>query len=163
MRLFLAQRAFIKDLDGLQRQLSPCLKGRWRTTESLHATVLFLGERYTPDSVIETVSQCSFTLEDALIKGIGRFAHNRILYAAALHPTLLQTYHRLSHAFGITHQHNFTPHITLMRYKEIDEHCFDVETAALEGKRLGELAGPLQLMQSTLTPQGAVYETLYRF
>lgn len=163
MRLFLAQRAFMTDLDGLQRQLSPCVKGRWRSAESLHATVLFLGERYTPDSVIETVLQCSFTLEDTPIEGIGRFAHNRILYAAALHPTLLQTYHRLSHAFGITHQRDFIPHVTLMRYKEIDERCFDRERETLDSYRLGELSGPLLLMQSTLTPQGAVYETLYSF
>ena len=55
------------------------------------------------------------------------------------------------------------PHVTLMRYKSIDVACFEAECIHNEGMVLGKLGGPLKLMKSTLTPEGAVYETVHTF
>jgi 2'-5' RNA ligase len=163
MRLFLAQSAAPDDYSALQARFDPCIKGRWRTESSLHATVLFLGKRFTQEEIITTVSQCDYTLEDAVLNGVGRFAHNRIFYAAAVHPTLVETYHTLSEAFAMAHSRPYLPHITLMRYKAIDTVCFEHACDALGGLRLGTVGGPLKLMKSTLTPEGAVYELVHQF
>jgi 2'-5' RNA ligase len=163
MRLFLAQSAVLDDYSALQARFDPCIKGRWRTESSLHATVLFLGKRFTPEQIISVVSKCSFTLSDAPLAGVGRFAHNRIFYAAAVHPSLIETYHILSEAFEMAHSRPYIPHITLMRYKAIDAVCFENACETLGDRRLGTVGGPLTLMKSTLTPEGAVYEPVHQF
>lgn len=163
MRFFLAQSATLFDYPGLQADLSPCLRGHWRTASSLHATVLFLGDRFTRERIIDAVSSCDYRLDDAFIRGVDRFAHNRIFHAAAEHPTLIQTHRLLSAAFGIPPQHRYKTHVTLMRYKKIDVACFEKEKTALEAVVAGKLHGGLTLMQSTTTPSGAVYETVHRF
>jgi len=163
MRLFLAQSASLDDYRALQERFDPCIKGRWRTEDSLHATVLFLGKRFTKEEIIATVSQCDFALEDAVLGGVGRFAHNRIFYAAAVHPTLVETYHVLAEAFAMEHGRPYVPHITLMRYKAIDTVCFENECEKPGDRRLGTIGGALKLMKSTLTPEGAIYETVYKF
>lgn len=161
MRLFLAQAATLDDYKGVQARFSPCLEGRWRTESSLHATVLFLGERFSMAEVIATVSALTLQLDDAPIEGVGLFEPNRIFYAAAAHPTLLETYRVLCHAFGIQRRDLYTPHVTLMRCKKIDIPC--LRAKIITRQRLGIIAGPLLLMRSTLTPDGAVYEVLHRF
>jgi len=163
MRLFLAQPATLYDYAGLQEDFSPCISGHWRTAPFLHATVLFLGDRFVPERIIDTVSAGDYRLEDAFIRGVDRFAHNRIFYAASEHPAMVETYHRLSEMFSLRHGRPFIPHVTLMRYKRIDVGCFEKEKTELEGIVAGKLEGGLKLMKSTLTPAGAVYETLYRF
>lgn len=163
MRFFLAQSATLYDYAGLQADFSPCLAGHWRTAASLHATVLYLGDRFTPEQIVETVSYCDYLLEDAFIKGVGRFARNRIFYAASDHPTLIQTHRLLSAAFAMKHQRHYRAHVTLMRYKRIDPGCFEKEKTEVEAVVAGKLRGALKLMRSTLTPAGAVYETVYTF
>jgi 2'-5' RNA ligase len=163
MRLFLAQSAALDDYSALQARFDPCIKGRWRTETSLHATVLFLGKRFEAEEIITTVSKCSYALKDAPLAGVGRFAHNRIFYAAAVHPTLVETYHTLSEAFSMAHSRPYLPHITLMRYKAIDTVCFENKCEKLGERRLGTVGGPLKLIKSTLTPEGAVYKTIYEF
>jgi 2'-5' RNA ligase len=163
MRLFLAQSATLYDYTGLQADFSPCMRGHWRTASSLHATVLYLGYRFRPREIVATVSECDYHLEEAFIKGVDRFAHNRIFYAAADHPTLIQTHRRLSAAFALKHERNYKPHVTLMRYRRIDIGCFEKEKTELEAIVSGKFEGGLKLMRSTLTPSGAVYETLYQF
>ncbi|MHC3995298.1 2'-5' RNA ligase family protein [Thiomicrolovo sp. ZZH C-3] len=163
MRLFLAQTAALYDYPGLQAALAPCIQGRWRPESSLHATLLFLGDRYTPDTVIETVRRCNPPMADAYIKGIGRFSHNRILYAASEHPTLVEGHRLLSSAFAMPPHRHYAPHVTLMRYKKIDTDCFEKEKTTVQTVIAGKIAGGLKLMRSTLTPAGAVYDTLYTF
>lgn len=163
MRLFLAQTAVLYDYPGLQERFASCIGGRWRTPASLHATVLFLGNRFSAEHVITTVSACDYVLDNAKLQGIGRFAHNRILYAAADYPTLVQTHRHLSEAFAIRHDRRYTPHVTLMRYKRCDPVCVTKVCTEYDSIVLGKLEGGLKLMRSTLTPTGAVYDTLYQF
>ncbi|WP_345987430.1 hypothetical protein WCX18_09925 [Sulfurimonas sp. HSL1-2] len=163
MRLFLAQTATLFDYTGIRDAFAPCIEGRWRPEASLHATLLFLGDRFSPEQVIETVRNCDLSLSNAYIKGIDRFAHNRILYAASDHPTLVAGHHLLSHAFAMTPHRRYVPHVTLMRYKKIDIGCFEGEKMNTEAVVAGKLEGNLKLMRSTLTPSGAVYDTLHQF
>lgn len=163
MRLFLAQSAELEDYAALRERFAPCLEGRWRAETSLHATLLFLGERFAPRDIIETVEQSACTLEDAAIVGVSRFGHNRIFYAASDHPSLVEANATLSRAFGLTVPRRYVPHVTLMRFKAIDELCFEAACRALGDTVLGRIDGPLKLMQSTLTPEGAVYELVHQF
>ena len=163
MRLFLAQSATLYDYAGLQADFSPCLRGHWRPASSLHATVLYLGDRFAPEQIIETVSDCDYVLGDAFLKGVGRFARNRIFYAASDHPTLRKSHRVLSAAFALEYQRHYRAHVTLMRYKRIDVDCFEKEKTEIEAIVAGKLQGGLKLMRSTLTPAGAVYDVLYRF
>jgi 2'-5' RNA ligase len=163
MRLFLAQSAVLNDYTALQTRFSPCVQGRWRMETSLHATVLFLGERYDVSQAVETVSSLAYSLQNAPIIGVGLFEHNRIFYAAAEHPTLIETHAKLSGAFGMAPHRSYIPHVTLMRCKTIDTGCFESAQTAFAKIKIGSISGPLTLMKSTLTPLGAVYEPLYQF
>ena len=163
MRYFLAQSALFYDYRGLKESFSPCVRGHWRTEHFLHATVLFLGDQFTEAAIIEAVNACEFTLKDAVLQGLGRFQQNRILYVESDHPTLIETHRALSKAFRVYPGRHFVPHVTLMRYKSIDVACFEAECIHNEGMVLGKLGGPLKLMKSTLTPEGAVYETVHTF
>ena len=163
MRLFLAQSAVIDAYASLRHTLDTCVKGRWRSAASLHATVLFTGERFPAEEIIERVRTLDIALGSAAIEGIGRFVRNRILYASARHPALIEAHSKIAEALGMPVQSPYTVHVTLMRYKTMDTECFDAQSASLRGKRLGSIGGPLKLMKSVLTPDGARYETLYRF
>jgi len=163
LRLFLAQRAFIDDYETLRADFAPCLEGRWRTPESLHATALFLGDRFEPERIVRTVASLALDLDDAPIEGTDRFTHNRIFYAGADHPSLASTSRRLAEAFGLTPRRRFVTHVTLMRYKQIDPDCFERKKTAWEHRKIGTVSGPLILMKSTLLPTGAVYEPLHIF
>ncbi len=163
MRLFLAQSAVLDDYPRLRHQMDHCLSGRWRTSGSLHATVLFTGEKFSAARIIDSVAPLRITLENAPIKGIGRFARNHILYAAADHPGLLHAHTEIAEALGMTAARDYTVHVTMMRYKKIDIECFEKEEKYLQGKKLGTIGGPLKLMESVLTSEGARYETLYEF
>ena len=163
MRLFLAQPASLEAYALLRRRFSPCLEGRWRTETSLHATVLFLGERFAPDEVVRRVRDCDWHLDDAPLAGFGTFERNRIFYARCDHPTLVAAHGALRRAFGMPPDGVYLPHVTLMRYKRLDAACVKAENAWNNSLIIGKAAGPMQLMKSTLTPEGAVYETLYAF
>lgn len=163
MRLFLAQAATLFDYPGVQEQFSPCLRGHWRLASSLHATVLFFGERFSTEEIIEKVAACGIVPGSAFIKGLGRFDHNRIFYAAAEHPVLAEGYRQLSAVFDMPPQRPYIPHVTLMRYRRIDIGCYEKARMAAEEIIAGKLEGPLRLMGSQLTPAGAVYRTLHQF
>ncbi len=163
MRYFLAQSATLFDFRGLQEEIGHCFEGHWRTEHSLHATVLFLGNHFERDTIIRTVKAQPYRLERAHMAGIGRFGHNRILYAQTDHPTLVETHLALSRAFAMHASKDYVPHVTLMRYKSVENGCYRAHNTLYQGTLLGNVEGPLKLMGSTLTPQGAVYETLYEF
>lgn len=163
MRFFLAQSAALDDYDGLKARFSPCLQGRWRREASLHATVLFLGERFTAAEIVAAVAATPYRLEAAPIEGVAFFERNRIFYAACEYPSLSETYRRLSRAFGLQASDAYTPHVTLMRYKRMDTDCLRDAADGLKGAPLGRVGGGLKLMQSTLTAEGTVYETVHRF
>jgi len=163
MRLFLAQSATLDDYPALQQRFAAAFTGRWRTWGSLHATVLFLGDRFTPETAVSTVSAAVPVLEEAVIRGVALFPHNRIFYAAAEHPSLCRAHAELSRAFGMAPRAAYTPHITLMRYKTLDTAAFETAREPLQGLPLGRVEGPLLLMRSTLTPGGAVYDVVHQF
>ena len=163
MRLFLAQSATLYDYGTLQARFSAALTGRWRPESSLHATVLFLGQRFAQEEVIAAVSAAVPPLEGADVIGVERFGHNRIFYGAAAHPSLCRAHADLSRRFGMTPHPVYTPHVTLMRYKRLDETAYETARQQIEGVILGRIEGPLLLMRSTLTPQGAVYDVLHQF
>jgi len=163
MRYFLAQKAHIYDYRGLVESASPCLKGHWRTEHSLHATVLFLGEDFTEEEILQRVAACDYELKHGTVTGLGRFQHNRIFYAGADHPGLIEAHRRLSGAFDMRPSRHYVGHVTLMRYKNIDTACFDAAHAQFDGALLGKISGPLILMKSITTPDGAVYEEIHHF
>ena len=124
---------------------------------------MFIGERLAAEEVIERVRALEPHLGSAEMEGVGRFARNRILYASARHPALIEAHAAIADALGMPAQPHYTVHVTLMRYKTMDKACFDRQSETLREKHLGTIGGPLKLMKSVLTPAGARYETLYRF
>ena len=163
MRLFLAQAATLYDYPGIKDRFSPCLQGHWRPASSLHATVLFFGERFSSEAIIEKIAASKIEVGTAFIKGVGRFERNRIFYAAANHPALAEGYRQLSALFAMPSQHPYIPHVTLMRYRHIDIGCYEKAQTASEAIIAGKLEGALRLMTSQPTPAGAVYKTLHQF
>lgn len=163
-RLFLAQHASLDNYASIKKRLNPFFEGRWRTGDSLHATVLFLGHAFDAQQIIETVETAVYSLSDADLQGISVFGRNRILYAASEHPTLQKTHHALCEAFNLPPSKHYVAHVTLMRFKQQhDQKGFAAERHYLSTHRLGTIQGPLCLFRSHLTPEGAQYDEIYRF
>jgi len=163
MRLFLAQSASLADEEGMQTAFSTCLKGRWRTAPSLHATLLFLGETFAPERIVDLLSSHSWILEDAPLAGVGLFERNRIFYAAGTHPSLLLARRQVMRKLEMPPETDPVVHVTLMRYKQIDFPCFSAQAQRLQGSRIGMMHGPMRLFRSRLSPGGAAYEVLHTF
>lgn len=165
MRLFLAQQASLYDYEGIKNGFAPCLEGRWRISESLHATLLFLGERPDPKPIITQLSDTVFELDSRELTSFGLFERRRIFYAAGEHPMLLHCRKQAAAALGIKPDDDPVVHVTLMRYKVIDRECcaHARETFPVESLPVGKMHGPVTLYRSILTPKGAVYEPIHTF
>jgi 2'-5' RNA ligase len=167
---------------AVQERLKKCLSGeiRWVRPEGIHLTLKFFGDLSAAQAeeiaaVVEkkTVETPPFALA---ISGVGVFPdprRPRVLWLGMKGELerLLGFQEALERSFqevGFSREERpFRPHLTLARIRPADPRRLAGLEKALEkgGEPAGEpfLAAGISLMQSTLTPQGAIYTRLRGF
>ncbi len=137
--------------------------------ELVHITLKFLGNVHEDkiEPILSALSQVDCRPFEARIKGIGVFpkpAYIKVIWLGAegnfnaLHDEV----ERLLLPFKFEKEHNFSPHATLARVKQVREKAALLETLnKLKETDLGTMqVGSITLKKSTLTPEGPIYETL---
>ena len=164
MRLFLGSFATIDCYDAIQKDFS-MLHARWTPKQNIHLTYLFLGEKYEPDFIIKKLENIEYHDKIVQIAGVATFGKPpHILYAKVEDKTLTNLHNNIAQRLDLKPERDFIPHITLARIKKIRN--FPAFTDMIENykdKKLGFMQIKLQLIASELTPQGALYTTIYDF
>lgn len=159
-RLFLAVPAVMEGYEKLQEQFAPLVRGRWTPPERLHLTLLFLGERFDAEWLIERIGRESIGLAPPPLRGLGYFRRNRILFARTGNASLQRLYDTLCRAIGQPTE-TLEPHVTLMRFKGVREWgAFKATLREYETQSLGRLEPKLILYRSQLRPEGPLYTVL---
>ncbi len=135
----------------------------------VHITLKFLGNVHEDkiEPIVSALSQVDCRPFEAKIKGIGVFpkpAYIKVIWLGAeggfdlLHAEV----ERVLSPFKFEKDHNFSPHATLARVKQVREKAALLETLnKLKDIDLGTMqVGSITLKKSTLTPEGPIYETL---
>lgn len=160
-RLFLAAAARLDDYAGIQHDFETLVRGRWTPQRQLHATVLFFGQDYAEDELLQRLESVDISAETSQIGGLGFFKHNRILYARTANASLQRLCQNVSTALQ-RHPTHFSPHVTLMRVKALlDERGFYKRLETYRKRPIGELSSRIGLFSSRLSSDGAEY-TLVR-
>ncbi len=165
-------------LDELQRRLKKVHANvRWVKPRGIHLTLAFLGD--VPFERISAIRQeldqncIGSPVFDLTAVGTGFFGktnHPRVVWAGVADcPPLMRLQDRIVqglHEAGIEFDTKpFSPHLTLGRVKGIDQHTGPL-LQKIEKYREADLGKTriecVELMQSTLTRQGAEYHVLHR-
>ena len=164
MRLFLGSFATIYDYEAIRQDFS-MLKARWTPQENIHLTYLFLGDKFSPKSIIQKLHDIEYPIKDIPLSGLGTFGKPpHILYTKAQDQALHQLHTEITRRLDIIPDKLFIPHITLARIKRVEDmSAFRKMVDSYKEKVLGEMQTELQLIKSTLTPEGAKYEILHHF
>lgn len=160
---FLAVEAELEAYDRVKKAFSGLIEGRWTLEKNLHATLYFFGTRFAQRELIEQLNGLDFAVEPSCITGLGYFGKHKILYAQSENPSLASLHNRIAAVFGDA-QHEFIPHITLMRAKKVPD--YDALFKAIEQyrtKELGSLRTSVTLIKSTRLSEGAKYRVVKRF
>lgn len=145
---------------------------RWVDEDNLHVTLAFLGncEQSRLDaldwSLEEIANSCSVV--ELKIETLSLFPYGKRpkLLAAILRPceALLELQHRVAKAAkdsGIyIEKRRFVPHITLGRLRGHSRREVGLPSASTG---LSDIAPAMSLFESTLTPDGAIYDELFRY
>jgi 2'-5' RNA ligase len=135
----------------------------------VHITMKFLGDisESNIEQIAAALSQINCAPFEAKIKGIGVFpkiAYIKVIWLGAQgnFEVLHNEVERVLLPFKFAKDHQFSPHATLARVKELREKALLLEKMKkLEDIDLGTMnVGSISLKKSTLTPQGPIYETL---
>jgi len=152
------------DYQSLQDDFDKSLKGRWVKTQNLHLTLQFFGDAYAQEYLLERLSFLDLQAEASEIKGLCLLNNDQILYAQTHNPSLQMIHSQIKKILPMPLEQEFIPHITLMRIKKIiDRTRLDEKIKAYEEEVIGLLHPKIELIQSTLTPQGAQYTLVKRF
>lgn len=160
---------FARSLSQLKASESSRL--RMTADENLHITLKFLGTvEETHLAVIENTLQqiaARHNPLDLLLSGIGKFK-NSIWVGVETKPELLALVAELNMAFatlGIAQaEDKYVPHITVARYKQLDEVHFAELKTAFGSERFEEINAPtITLFRSDTLPEGARYTSIADF
>lgn len=172
-RLFVAIRPPDRIRDLLLGAMGGVGGARWQTDEQLHLTLRFLGEvdRHLAGDVLAALGTIHHPRFEIALNGIGTFERRgqpeTIWAGVAPHEPLRTLHKKVDQAVarvGVApEQRAYLPHITLARLKR--------SSGSLAGllERSGGLGSPpftvdgFELMESRLTPEGAVYTTVERY
>lgn len=166
MRLFIGKEAKLESYPALKNAFNPYFKGRWTPPEDLHLTLIFLGDALEPQEVVNRLSGMELLADRFELAGVGTFGRPANVFFArcAATPELKALESTVRDRLGIECDKPFSPHVTLMRPKVVTQP--DRLTRTLidwQDRPLGECTGPWKLYQSTLRPEGPIYETLHVF
>lgn len=137
--------------------------------KQVHITLKFLGDIQENDveSIASALSQVNCKPFEARIKGVGVFpkpAYIKVIWLGAEgnFDTLHDEVERVLTPFKFEKDHQFSPHATLARVKQLrDKAALFEKLKQLENIDLGTInVGTISLKKSTLTPEGPIYETL---
>lgn len=137
--------------------------------KQVHITLKFLGDIQENDveTIASTLSQVNCKPFEARIKGVGVFpkpAYIKVIWLGAEgnFDTLHDEVERVLTPFKFEKDHQFSPHATLARVKQLrDKAALFEKLKQLENIDLGTInVGTISLKKSTLTPEGPIYETL---
>lgn len=180
IRSFVAVDVFTPEIIRSVRKIQQDLEeagviGKPVDPESLHITLLFLGELESPmvERVKERLTGLDVRPMRLLLKGVGYFpGGSRIntiwIGVEDLDSRLLETQKqvvaRLSQ-LGFTPDKDFKPHVTILRVKGIkNKSAVLAKLAQLSSQTIGEVSvDRVKLKKSTLTPRGPIYEDLHVF
>jgi len=159
---------FLNEIEKIESELNtPGIK--LVQPEQVHITMKFLGDinESDIDQITSALSQINCVPFDAKIKGIGVFpkpAYIKVIWLGAQgnFEALHEEIERVLLPFKLGKDHQFSPHATLARVKELREKALLLEKIKkLEDIDLGIMnVGSIILKKSTLRPQGPIYETL---
>lgn len=165
MRLFLGAFAKIKFYDEIKGEFSKHFNGKWVEWENLHTTVYFFGNREL-DEVEKILSNIDLgeLKETPKLKGLNLIKTK--------YTTLLYTQYQSSKFKYINREilkaegekiHDFLPHVTLLRIKNIIDDEYQTILKKYENSEIGELETKLCLVQSTLSRKGPTYKIIKSF
>ncbi|MCK8825676.1 RNA 2',3'-cyclic phosphodiesterase [Fuchsiella alkaliacetigena] len=179
MRTFVAidleDQQIKRRLIEVQQQLKTLEAGKIKLVdpEQFHLTIKFLGEvkeKQLPEIKEILEGLASFPRQQLLVKGIGVFPHygyiNAIWAGLECSSTLEKMKSQLEKEYAklgfARDKYDFTPHFTLGRAKKVWAKEELVSTLKeLKTTEFGVLdINKVKLKQSTLTPQGPIYETI---
>lgn len=162
---------FAESIAGIQEKLAP-YDLKLVKPELVHITLKFLGDigEGDVDKICKALSTIRCDPFDADIKGVGVFPNPN--YIKVIWLGIEGNFDVLSHEVDIVlkplefrkETRKFTAHVTLARVKHMakDERVMLAKTVeSLHNTGVGAMhISSMQLMKSTLTPQGPIYETL---
>ena len=161
MRLFLAAWANVEHYETIR---SDCdgLQGKWVERNNLHLTYRFLGDKFTPEEVIEKLDRLFYVPKILPIKGLGVF-NEKILYAKTNDKTLHEINTAITEKLHLEKE-RFVPHVTLLRIKRIENSKKFKECLSFyHDKTIGTLSTRVLLFSSRLTPKGPIYTQIAKF
>jgi len=162
--MFLALRAHLYDYGKLKSDFEGIIEGRWTSKENLHATICYFGNAYRLDELLEKLPQAFKKVGPLTLNSLEYFSHNNILYAKPKGYELDALHSSVCDLFSLEQTKAFTPHVTLMRMKKInDKEAFKEMLKSYENRELGSTETTVELMQSNFYPEGVKYATLKRF
>jgi len=148
MRLFIATPVTLPFYQSLKNDLSPFVKGKFVEGYNLHLTHFFIGD----DEVKKYEKKLNIPNEKIKIKGFGEFKN--VLYLKATSKNI----DKIAKEFN---NKNFTPHITICRFKELKEGYKDI-LKKYENIEV-EIPFEVYLYNSKLTPKGPIYKKVYKY
>ncbi len=137
--------------------------------ELVHITLKFLGNVHEDkiEPIVSALSQVDCRSFEAKIKGVGVFpkpAYIKVIWLGAEggFENLHNEVERVLSPFKFEKDHDFSPHATLARVKQVREKAALLEVLnKLKETDLGTMqVESITLKKSTLTPEGPIYETL---
>lgn len=159
-RLFIAVPVRLYDYGAIQNDFSPLLEGRWREAKTLHVTVAFLGDRFSPQTLIDRLNDIDFIFNPSTLNGLDYFAKSRVFVATSHNPSLQDLYSQIQKPLDLDNL-ILTPHVTLMRVKKVlASDLFFNRLKVPPPHPLGALEPCIRLYRSTLLSEGAVYEVI---
>jgi len=162
-RLFIAIPAKIDNFQLLQQEFNTIIEGKFSLEEQLHLTVVFLGDLFREDEVVEKLQSVDLSFTVSRLKGIGYFDESKVLVGLCQNDSIESLRMRLCRALNVECRSNYRLHVTVMRVKKfLDSVGFQHAIEKFE-KEIGSLEPRLILYRSRLSPDGAHYTPLKEF
>lgn len=146
---------------------------RWQTEEQLHITLRFIGEveRHRGEDVALALSSVRQPPFEVALDGIGSFGRrgraDTIWAGVAPQESLKALHHKVDQACvraGLEPERRaYHPHVTLARLKPSSGSIEGFVTGTAVPARARFTVDGFTLMESSLTPSGAVYATVERY
>jgi 2'-5' RNA ligase len=166
MRLFLGSFATVVFYDDNRHDLRPCFDGKWVAPEHLHMTWFFLGERESPEKIVDALQPLkTIDRRPLAIQGFGMYGRPdpKIFYLKTSTKALLPIYRRIEELLGEKARNPFCAHVTLARIKRFRSFGFRHLKRPWMSEPLGSIEPTIRLVESRLTPSGPIYIPLEAF
>jgi len=170
---FLQSSIFKKNYIRIKKEFGGIITGRWIPEKNLHLTYRFLGNVSDTQLISIRESLAKLLNKDIEInlelKGLGVFPSLerprvffvKISHQEKLHDLYAEISSRLKDVGFKDDTKTFIPHITLKRIKQANNHLLQKNIKRYEDEVLGvQKKMKIYIIESVLTPQGAVYKIL---